>query len=77
VTLFESWHVEQLGTTQFGKAVVTEHRLRRTGRTSGVEVTMDSASVNVVREGTIVRVRPQASLKDAIAVAKQEAGRDA
>ena len=76
MTLFESWHVEVRGTTQFGRAVVTEHCLRGIGRTSGVEVTMDSASVNVVRGGAIVRARPQASLEDAIAVAKQEAERD-
>jgi len=65
VTLFESWQVEELGTTQFGSAVVSEHRLRGKGRTSGVEVTMNSASVNVVRDGAIVKVRPQASLEDA------------
>jgi ketosteroid isomerase-like protein len=77
VTLFESWRVEELDTIQFGSAVVTEHRLRGKGRTSGVEITMDSASVNVVRDGVIVRSSPQVSLADAIAVAEQESERDA
>jgi ketosteroid isomerase-like protein len=76
VTLFESWRVEALDTTQFGSAVVTEHRLRGKGRTSSIEITMDSASVNVVRDGVIVKSSPQASLADAVAVAQREAERD-
>jgi ketosteroid isomerase-like protein len=75
VTLFESWRVEELDTTQFGSAVVTEHRLRGKGRTSSMEITMESASVNVVRDGVIVKSSPQASLADAVAVAQQEAER--
>ena len=72
-TLFDSWRVEIRGTTQFGNAVVTEHHLHGIGRGSGAEVTLNSASVNTVQDGLIVRAQPQANLDDAIRVAKEEA----
>jgi ketosteroid isomerase-like protein len=72
-TLFDSWRVEILEMSQLGKAVVVEHRLHGRGRASGVEVIQDSASVNTVRDGVIVRAQPQASLEDAVRVAKAEA----
>jgi hypothetical protein len=75
VTLFESWHVEILGMSQFGDAVVVEYRLHGKGQTSGAEVSEEGAAVLTVRRGLIVRSQPQASLEDAIGVAKEEAAR--
>lgn len=73
VTLFDSWHVEIVAMTQVGDAVVIEHRLHGKGRASGADVVLDSASVNTVRDGLIVRAQPQASLQDAQRVAEEEA----
>jgi ketosteroid isomerase-like protein len=75
VTLFESWHVEILGMSQFGDAVVVEYHLQGKGQASGAEVSEEGAAVLTVRGGLIVRSQPQASLEDAIGVAKEEAAR--
>jgi ketosteroid isomerase-like protein len=73
VTLFESWRVEILGMRQFGDAVVVEYRLHGKGRASGAEVTQDGAAVLTVRDNLIVRSQPQATLEDAIRVAREAA----
>ena len=73
VTLFESWEVEIRDMSQRGNAVIIEHRLHGKGRGSGADVIMDSASVNTVVDGLIVRAQPQMSLEDAVAVAEDEA----
>jgi ketosteroid isomerase-like protein len=72
--LFESFQVEVLSIRQYGEAVVVEQRLRGKGRVSGAEVSEVSASVNIVRNGVIVRHHAEANLEDAIRIAREEAG---